>query len=76
MDVRKFPCMDYPLDGDINTFLEGVEDDFISGASSVAEYHFCLGKALAYVECQFSENVISDSVALSFVDRIDSLFKV
>lgn len=71
----RFPFMAFPLVDSVGDFLDQIEASFLSGSLSVCEYYVALGKALGYVESQFSSGHISEDYASSFVDEISRLIQ-
>lgn len=69
----QYPYMQYPLEGNIEEFIDEIENKFVCGTMSVKEYHICLGKALAYTEAQFSSDRLTKEKAYELIHKIEDM---
>ena len=71
-----YPYMDRPLTGHIGSFLDKISCMYECGELGPAAYHVSLGKAMAYVECQFSNGQMSEDAAHMLLHEIERMARL
>lgn len=69
--MYKFPYMEKFTD-DVSEYLAEIDRLFTSGSLSLVAFHFCLGKASAYVEVQYGAGYLTVEQASDLISEIES----